>query len=135
MNKKYLTGLSVLAVCVLVATGAYAFGGFGKGIQSKEAVQQALEAGDYQAFVEAISKSITEEQFREKAEFYQKKMAMLKAKQEGDFETAKALAEELGINKFSKKKGKLGFYHAKMKGGMNHKGKKIGCPKNEDGSA
>jgi len=67
--------------------------------EQMEAVEQALEAGDYDAWKAAIEgfertpkimENITEENFDVFVELY-------KARQEGDFETAKELAEELGI--------------------------------------
>jgi hypothetical protein len=152
MERKYLAGLSVLAV-LLVASSAYAFQGFGQG---NDEMQQALEAGDYDAFVAAMSHQVSEQQFQRMAEMHQnraqeqqaleaedyaawvqaiesrpritdlvteenfpKYAEMQKARQSGDFETAQALAEELGLNQFGFGKGPMGRPHPmgkRMKG-------------------
>jgi hypothetical protein len=64
----------------------------------KTAIEAAIEAGDYEAWVAAMgddpmTDKITEENFTTLVEFYE-------ARQNGDFETAKTLAEELGIEGF-----------------------------------
>ncbi len=142
MNKKYATGLLALAVCFVAVSGAYAFGGFGQG---NEAAKEALENNDYTAFVEAISKEITEERFEQMVERFENRQAvqqaleagdydawvkaiesrpkitdviteenfpklveMHEARQQGDFETAKATAEELGLTAFRGMRGPMG---------------------------
>jgi hypothetical protein len=76
MEKKYLAGILALAVCAVMASSVYAFAGgfglgfqgnkgFGIGSQGNEAVKQAIESGGYAAFVDAISKQVTEEQFQQ----------------------------------------------------------------------
>lgn len=70
--------------------------------ENMEQVQQAIEAGDYDAWVEAVADSpggnrltevITEENF-------DTFVAMHEARQSGDLETARSLAEELGLGGF-----------------------------------
>ncbi|MBN2067970.1 MAG: hypothetical protein JW744_05880 [Candidatus Diapherotrites archaeon] len=133
MDKKHMTGILVLAVCAVMATGAYAFGGFGMG-QGNDAMRQALEANDIGAFREAVSNSITEEMFGHMAQRFETRQAiqdaleannyeawaeaiesrpkitdfvtednferyaaMLEARNNGDLETAREIAEELGL--------------------------------------
>lgn len=83
--------------------------------ETREKVQQALEAGDYNAWKEAIGDSprgakstevITEDNFETFVEMHN-------AMQSGDFETAKQLAEELGLKGF----GKFGIGHRKGNSG------------------
>ncbi|MBN2421985.1 hypothetical protein JXB41_02050 [Candidatus Woesearchaeota archaeon] len=68
--------------------------------ENMEAVMAAIEAGDYDAWKEAvadcpgeakISELITEENFDRFVEMHN-------ARRDGDFETAKEISEELGIN-------------------------------------
>lgn len=86
----------------------------------KQDIQQALEDGDYQAWVEARESMprppglvgiVTEENF-------DTFVAMHEAKQSGDLETARELAEELGLGQFPG--------NHKFKKGMHGFGK--GCP-------
>lgn len=112
------------------------------GLFRNEAVKEALEANDYDAWKEAISSELTEERFNKMHDRYTKMqerraeidaaieegydawyelvsetprgeyltqtiteenwetfVAMHEARQDGDFETAKALADELGLEK------------------------------------
>ena len=79
--------------------------------ETRKKVQQALETGDYNAWKEAIGDSphagkLTEVINKENFDTF---VQMHEAKQNGDFETAKALAEELGLQGF----GKCGMGHRK----------------------
>ncbi len=153
MKKKFLA-IPAIALCALMVSGAYAFGGFGAG--GNEAAKEALENKDYGAFVSAVSENFrerfTEEKFTQAAERFQLRQgemqaiedgdygawaeaiesrpgitdfiteenfgdfaAMHNARQEGDFETAQALAEELGLSQFQGK----GFGKGPGMGGMN----------------
>jgi len=84
MSKKYAASLLALAVCLVAVSGAYAFGGFGG--QGSEAMQEALEAGDYAAFVEAMSHQVSEEQFQRMAERQQNMLAEQQALEAGDYD-------------------------------------------------
>ncbi len=84
MNRKYVVGLLALVVCVVTVSGAYAFGGLGS-VQGNEAVKQALENGDYEAFVEAVASGITEEHFEQMQERYQQRTAVMQALEAGDY--------------------------------------------------
>jgi len=134
MEKKYIAGIFVLAVCLVAASGAYAFGGL-PGLQGNDAAEQALKDKDYSAFVEAMAPKVSEEMFNQMAERAEAEsaveaalesgdyaawvkaiesqpkitdfitaenfadyVALHNAKKSGDFETARSLAEELGIS-------------------------------------
>jgi len=133
VNKKYAIGFVALMVCLVTASGAYAFGG----LQENEAAKNALENKDFEAFKEAMTSGITEERFEQIAERFGSKTViqqaleegnyeawvaeiesrpkitdkiteknfedfatMHKAKQEGNFETAQEIAKELGLDQF-----------------------------------
>ncbi len=158
MNKKYIAGFLALMACAAAASGAYAFGGFfGNGPQNNDAARQALDSSDYEAFVEAISPKITEEQFQQMAERNQAGQAieqaleegdyaawvqaiesmpkitdiiteenfarfaeMHEAMQNGDYETAKEIAEELGIGCIHAQKGFRAVSKFGMRGNLPH---------------
>ena len=144
MKKVAKFGILALLLVSLVA-GAYAFG------QGNEVAKEALEAGDYSAWKNAMTEGLTEERFNQMRERHQQmsekraemeeamqdgydawveaigdspKAAKLteviteenfdtfveihEAKQNGDHETAKALAEELGLEKEGKCRGGMG---------------------------
>ncbi len=83
MEKKHLAGISALAVLIVAASSAYGFGGFGQG---NEEMQQALEAGNYEAFVEALPKQVSEQQFQRMAERHQNRIAVQQALENQDYE-------------------------------------------------
>ena len=112
MNKKYTAILLALAVCFVTVSGAYAFMGFGHG---NELAKEALENEDYAAWVESIESRpkitdiITEDNFSQYVTLH-------KLRQEGDFETAQTIAEELGIDRFGTPKHSEGNSRFGIKG-------------------
>lgn len=66
---------------------------------NRQAIEQAIEAGDYQAWVTAMgqdnpmTQNITADNFAQFVEMH-------KAMQNGDLETAQSIAESLGLPKF-----------------------------------
>ena len=63
--------LALLLIGMVVTTGlVYAFGG-GLDSESKEEIRQAIEAGDYDAWKEAVSAKLTEENFNKLVERHQ----------------------------------------------------------------
>jgi len=156
MKKTPILGLAAVLVLGLVATAAFAmpFWGNGKG---NDAVQEALESGDYDAYLVALEEQYqafleneaSEEMFNQRVARHQERtqvqskidaamsegydawietvnsldhappmmdavtednfdtfVAMHQARQGGDWETAKALADELG---FGRPEGCQGF--------------------------
>ncbi|OIO63900.1 hypothetical protein AUJ83_00490 [Candidatus Woesearchaeota archaeon CG1_02_33_12] len=75
--------------------------------EQRESVEAAIEAEDYDAWVLAVETCPRENKFAETVteENFKTFVAMHNAMQDKDFETAKALAEELGLEK---PEGKMG---------------------------
>ena len=158
MKRKFGIALFAVAACVLMLGSAYAFGGL---VQGNEAMQQALQNNNYEAFLNAgcerVNERMTEERFGQMAERFSSKqavrgaiensdfdawveaveskpgitdivteenfetfVAMHEARQSGDLETAKQLAEELGIPAMQGKGFGRGF--GQRKGGMHSRG-------------
>jgi len=95
MKTTLITGAVTLGTIAMTATSAFAFNP-----EIKEAVKEALNQNDYNSWVEAISESpkgeemlelIDESNFNQLVEAHNLREA-------GDFEAAKAIAEELGID-------------------------------------
>ena len=101
--------LGVLVTTALVAGGTYAFGG--RGFGGSEDVKTAIANGDYNAFVEAVgdnhpmAENMTEETFNKLSESH---VLM----EEGDYEGARAIKEELGLKGF----GERGMHSRGMRG-------------------
>lgn len=97
MKTQIMAVLAVLIVGV-AAAGAYAFGPrFGN-----EEMQTALEAGDYEAFMEAVEdgdkpfvEQMTEERFNERVEHYQSHQAIRDAVEAGDYDAWYAAMKEI----------------------------------------
>lgn len=92
MEKKYVAGIFALAVCIVAASGAYAFGGL-PGLQGNDAAKQALESKDYAAFVEAMAPQVSEEMFNRMAEQAESEAAIEAALESGDYEAWVAAIE------------------------------------------
>ena len=109
MKKSTIFGLLALMVVGLVATtglvsayrGDYSVKGPNYSEERHEAIESAFESNDYDAWYELMTENgrhprvvdvVTEDNFETFVE-------MRNARQNGDFETAKALAEELGLKK------------------------------------
>jgi len=104
--KKATLGVLALLIMGVVAAGAVsAFGGFGKAWENRAAIDEALEAGDYDAWKDAMVAGLTEERFEqmaerhenmpeERAQMMQHKVEMADAIEAGDFDTWKALVED-----------------------------------------
>lgn len=106
-----LLGVVVTTGLVAVSTNAFSGGGFFKrGLSEKgEAAKTAIESGDYDAFVEAVSDSPIAEKINE--ETFAKLQEAHEQMEAGNYEEAKAIKEELGFNGF----GRGGMGH-RMKG-------------------
>ena len=99
MKKIAKFGIVALLLVSLVA-GAFAFSSKGFG---NEAAREALEAGDYNAWKEAVSSQLTEENFNKivemheaNAERFELRAQIRQAVEDGDFEKAQELRAELG---------------------------------------
>ena len=68
--------------------------------EHREAVEAALEAGDYDAFMTAVADSPRADQITSEADFYQLVEAH-ELREAGDYEAARAIMTELGIEKGS----------------------------------
>lgn len=84
--------------------------------ETNEKIQQALENGDYNAWKEAVSTSGRSSRIAEKIteENFDTYVKLHEARQNKDWETAKELAEELGL-------GKQGIYKGFDKGRFGHR--------------
>lgn len=102
--KVYLTGLVGLVLgAVLVINGtAYAFGGLGKG-EGGGAIQEALENEDYNAWKEAVNEKCPANQIDESE--FEKLTEAHRLAQEGKYEEARQIKEELGLKGHEMKKG------------------------------
>ncbi|MBU1976264.1 MAG: hypothetical protein KKG59_07720 [Nanoarchaeota archaeon] len=164
--KAIMLGILAVFVVGMVAAGTYAFGG--NGFRGNDAMKDALETGDYDAFIDSVetgdkpfmAQHMTEERFNERVLQYQvheeiraaveaddyeawsEAMAKLErahpmaeqiteenwdtfvemhnARMDQDFETANALADELGFepgqHKGMRSKGMLGMGDGMQKG-------------------
>jgi len=95
MNKK-----GIYALFALMIVGAAGIGGamaYGDQLKDNEAAQQALEDGDYDAFIEAVSQGMherfSEERFDMMADRYDAKQAMDTAIENGDYDAWRAAFE------------------------------------------
>jgi hypothetical protein len=84
MKKKHFAGILALAVCLVAASSAYAFGGF-PGFQGNEAAMQALESRDYGAFVGAVTPNVPEALFNQMAERVEANAAVESALESADY--------------------------------------------------
>ncbi|HPW44614.1 MAG TPA: hypothetical protein PLX67_02800 [bacterium] len=98
MSKKALIiPLSIIFVLTIGAFSAYAYGGaFGFNGADRQAVEEALTKGDYQAWQEAVGDSplvekITEDNFGRFVQAHQ-------LRQSGQFDEARQIEESLGID-------------------------------------
>jgi hypothetical protein len=95
-NKLLATGI-VAAFLLAILPAALAHGGFsGKNLGNREAVQTAIENGDYEAFIEATGKTnLTEEKFDEmiakKSEQQAQREEIESTLENGDYEAWKDL--------------------------------------------
>ncbi len=117
MQKKLFAGITALTLAALIIPSSFAFSGFGQreggqnggqnfNPENREAVEAALEAEDYSAFVEATGNSnLTEEKFEKmlerhsemetrRVEMETERAAIEAAIADGDYETWKSLIEE-----------------------------------------
>jgi hypothetical protein len=100
MNKKY--GIITLAIIGLLASGGAAYALMGNGFWQSDAIQQALEAKDYEAWKEAMMAELTEDQFNQLVEWYEQRqsrhqyMEQVRAAIEaGDYDAWKAAMEQI----------------------------------------
>lgn len=105
--KKLTLILSALLIGLVAISGTvFAFGsgfpGFGLNFESREAIQQAIEANDYNAWKEAMIATMTQENFDKLVERYKamserKEMqnAVRQAIEAGDYEVYKQAVENL----------------------------------------
>jgi len=121
MKKKTLfAGAAALTLAAIIIPSTYAFGGFGEHRgegqppldhpENREAVMEALDNADYDAFVEATGNTnLTEEKFEkilerhqemeeEKADMEATHEAIKAAIENGDYDIWKSLVEELDEN-------------------------------------
>jgi YesN/AraC family two-component response regulator len=80
-----------------IATTGVVFA-FGSGFDSetREAIRNAIEANDYNAWKEAMMETLTEERFNRMAERHQNRQAIMQALENGDYEAWKAAMENMG---------------------------------------
>ncbi len=105
MKQKQMLGIVALTMVALLGVGMVSAFGFGNGIfeEDKEALENAMELGDYETWEEIKMSQISEERFNEiqerhaeKAEFRE---AMQEARESGDRETMQELKAEFGNGK------------------------------------
>ena len=94
MNKKTTAIAAVVMGMIAVSGTVFAYGG-GMGIENREAVQNAIETNDYNAFKEAMTNEITEEQFNQLVDMYQQRETMRNALENGDYEAWKLAVQEM----------------------------------------
>ncbi len=121
MEQKYILGIVALAVVAVLGISMVSAFGFGKGIpeEDREALENAMESGDYDAWREIRMSQISEERFeemkarhQERAEFRE---AMQEARESGDYSRIQELKAEFGCDKAMR--------------GMNKRNKNCGeCP-------
>lgn len=105
--KKVTVGLAALLIGLVAISGTvFAFGGgffgFGLNSENREAIQQAIEANDYNAWKEAMIATLTQENFDKLAERYKamserKELqdAVRQAIEAGNYEAYKQAVENL----------------------------------------
>ena len=97
------TGMTALIIGLVATTGvAFAFGGGFFGNENREAIENAIEANDYNAWKEAMIETLTEEKFNKLVEMYQNRKTaeqnrqlVEQALEEGNYEAWKAAIENL----------------------------------------
>ncbi len=74
--------------------------------QNKEKMRVAIESGDYNAFIEAIKDSPKQDKFGDKItkDNFNKFVEMHNLKQDGKYEEARVIADELGLNRLGEGK-------------------------------
>jgi len=105
MKQKQMLGIVALAMVALLGVGMVSAFGFGNGISEEdiEALNNAMESGDYEAWKEIKMSQISEERFeeararhQERAEF---RTAMQEARESGDYSRVQELKAEFGKGK------------------------------------
>lgn len=125
MQNKALLGIASLVVVALLGISLVVAFPFGRGAamdelteekkagmqEFREAVQQAIEDGDYAAWKALMESQLTEEHFNKLVEMHEKRAeleeknselmeAMKEARESGDFEGMKELRQEMGFKGF-----------------------------------
>ncbi|HEY9246346.1 MAG TPA: hypothetical protein VIO11_05815 [Candidatus Methanoperedens sp.] len=107
MKSKSILGLLALMILFGLFGAASAFGGdfFGMNNQTRDTILNAIKAKDYNAWKEAMSSQLTEENFNTLVERHEamskrqaQKEAMVKAIKEGDYEAWKKAIENSSVN-------------------------------------
>jgi len=96
--KKVTASISALIIGLVVVSGtvfAFGFPGFGLNSESREAIMNAIKANDYNAWKEAMTSTLTDEQFNKIVEMNQKREAVNKALEEGNYTAWKDAVENL----------------------------------------
>lgn len=97
MKNKLIIPSLLLSAAILTGAGlTMANAQFGSPEQ-REAVETALEAGDYTAWQEAVNNMPRITDYVTDQASFETLQAMHEARENGDFDTVKALAEELGL--------------------------------------
>ncbi len=106
MKQKYILGIVALSMVALLGIGMVsAFQGFKNGLseEDREALANAMDSGDFEAWASIKRAQISEEKFeqattrhQERAEFRE---ALQEARESGDLEAMQQLKEEFGFGK------------------------------------
>jgi vacuolar-type H+-ATPase subunit C/Vma6 len=97
-RKPVIALLALMIMGTAAVSGAYAYAGsFGKGFLQDEEVKAALENGDYDSFMAAVTQELpnqlTEERFERMAERFQARQAVMQALEAGDYDAWVAAVE------------------------------------------
>jgi len=93
MERKTL-GILALALVGLLGVSLVAAMPF-TGAENHEAIREAVEAGDYDAWKAAVTADLTEENFEKMTQMHELREQVRESREAGDMDTADALMEEL----------------------------------------
>lgn len=99
MKQKQMLGIVALAMVALLGVGMVSAFGFGNRVseEDRDALENAIESGDYEAWREIKLSQISEESFEEARAQYQERLEFREARESGDYSRLQELREEYGF--------------------------------------
>lgn len=105
MEKKYVTAIMAMSLIVLMGVGMVSAFGFQNKMseEDKEALKNAIESNDFEAWASIKRAQISEEKFNERVQRHQQREEfrnlIQEARENGDFERIEELKSEYGVGK------------------------------------
>jgi hypothetical protein len=105
MQRKYVLGIVALSMIALLGVSMVSAIGFRNRMsdQDREALENAMKSGDFEAWESVKKNMISEEKFEQARARHQERQelreSLREARESGDFEAMQQLKEEFGVGK------------------------------------